>query len=105
LIFNTKFIFVVLPNLVTLITGQIKKIPTVHTIDSIKIDVYSREHLPPHFHALYAEHEILIVIKTLGTYAGSLPNRQHKTVLEWAKDEKIKALLLVFFTTLNPNVR
>ena len=47
--------------------------PTLHIINSIKIDVYSREHLPPHFHALYAEHEILIEIKTLKTYAGYLP--------------------------------
>jgi len=36
---------------------------TLHIIDSIKIDVYSRDHLPPHFHAIYAEHEILIEIK------------------------------------------
>lgn len=44
--------------------------PTVHIINSIKIDVYSREHLPPHFHALYAEHEILIVIKLLELMRG-----------------------------------
>ena len=44
--------------------------PTVHIINSIKIDVYAREHLPPHFHALYAEHEMLIEISTLATYAG-----------------------------------
>lgn len=79
--------------------------PTIHIIDSIKIDVYSREHLPPHFHALYAEHEILIVIRNLETYAGSLPTRQHKIVLNWAKDEEIKALLLENFKILNPNLR
>lgn len=28
--------------------------PTIKIIDSIKIDIYSREHLPPHFHALFA---------------------------------------------------
>lgn len=67
--------------------------PTLHIINSIKIDVYSRDHLPPHFHALYAEHEILIVIKTLKTYAGSLPARQHKMVLAWANSEKVKAFL------------
>lgn len=61
--------------------------PTLHILNSIKIDVYSRDHLPPHFHALYAEHEILIVIKTLKTYAGSLPGRQHKIVIKWANNE------------------
>jgi hypothetical protein len=25
--------------------------PTVKTIDNIKIDIYSRDHPPPHFHA------------------------------------------------------
>jgi Domain of unknown function (DUF4160) len=79
--------------------------PTIHLIDSIKIDVYSREHLPPHFHALYAEYEILIEIKTLETYVGSLPNKQYKTVIEWASDPKVRKLLLETFKKLNPNLR
>lgn len=79
--------------------------PTLDVVNSIKIDVYSRDHLPPHFHALYAEHEILIVIKTLKTYAGSLPVRQHKIVLDWANREEIKTSLLENFKRLNPNLR
>ena len=79
--------------------------PTFYVINSIKIDVYSRDHLPPHFHALYAEHEVLIVIKTLKTYAGSLPIRQLKMVLEWARSERIKTFLLENFKRLNPNLR
>ena len=79
--------------------------PTLYIINSIKIDIYSRDHLPPHFHALYAEHEILIVIKTLKTYAGFLPVRQHKAVLAWAKNEEIKKFLLENFKRLNPNLR
>lgn len=79
--------------------------PTLHIINSIKIDVYSRDHLPAHFHALYAEHEILIVIKTLKTYTGSLPARQHKIVLNWANSEEIKTFLSENFKRLNPNLR
>jgi len=79
--------------------------PTLHAINSIKIDIYSRDHLPPHFHALYAEHEILIVIKTLKTYAGSLPIRQHQIVINWASNEEIKTFLLENFKRLNPNLR
>lgn len=79
--------------------------PTVHVINSIKIELYSRDHLPPHFHAIYAEHEILIEIKTLNTYAGWLPTKQHKLVLGWAKNEKVKAFLLENFKRLNPNLR
>lgn len=79
--------------------------PTIHRIDSIKIDVYSRDHLPPHFHAIYAEHEVLLVIKTLEIYEGSLPNTQLKIVREWANDPKVKKILLENFKRLNPNLR
>jgi len=79
--------------------------PTIHRIDSIKIDVYSRDHLPPHFHAIYAEHEALLVIKTLEIYEGSLPNTQLKIVREWASDPKVKKILLENFKRLNPNLR
>lgn len=53
--------------------------PTIKIIDSIKVNVYSREHLPPHFHAIYAEYEELIVIETLATYAGALKKKQQKS--------------------------
>ena len=94
-----------LPNLVTLFHDSTNRMPTIHLIDSIKIDLYAREHLPPHFHAIYAEYEILIEIKTLNTYAGYLPNQQLKSVLKWAKEEKIKDTLLEIFTQLNPSLR
>lgn len=47
--------------------------PTIKIIDSIKIDLYSREHPPPHFHAIYAEHEELIEIETLIHTLGRFP--------------------------------
>ena len=74
-------------------------------IDSIKIDIYSREHLPPHFHVLYAGQEILLVIKTLATYIGSLPLKQHRIVLEWAKEPGVKIFLMDNFLKLNPDLR
>ena len=92
-----------LPYLVTLF--QIVSMPTVHIIDSIKIEVYSREHLPPHFHALYAEYEILIAIKTLETYAGEMPGKQYKATIEWAKLQKSQNFLLQTFIRLNSNLR
>jgi hypothetical protein len=79
--------------------------PTIHTINSIKIDLYSREHLPPHCHALYAEYEILIVIKTLKTYAGEFPIKQYKQVIKWASDKKVQENLLENFYRLNPKLR
>jgi Domain of unknown function (DUF4160) len=78
--------------------------PTLRALHSIKI-VYSRDHLSSYFHALYTEYEILITIKTLKTYAGALPVRQHKRILEWVKTEAVKNFLLANFKRLNPNLR
>jgi hypothetical protein len=76
--------------------------PTIKIIDSIKINVYSREHPPPHFHALYAEHEELIVIETLETFTGYVPPAQRKKVIKWAKTQK--ELLNENFKRLNPRL-
>ena len=62
--------------------------PTIYLLNSIKIDIYSREHLPPHFHAIYAEHEILIIIDTLDTYIGSIPQAQYRQIIDWAKNNQ-----------------
>jgi Domain of unknown function (DUF4160) len=48
---------------------------------------------PPHFHALYGEHEAQYNIATLDVINGSLPRRAHALVIEWAslhKDELMK---------------
>lgn len=76
--------------------------PTVKIIDSIKIDLYSREHPPPHFHAIYAEYEELIEIDTLKTYAGKIPKAQRKKVTKWASSKK--DYLAKVFKQLNPRL-
>lgn len=76
--------------------------PTLKIIDSIKIDVYSREHPPPHFHVIYAEYEELIEIKKLSTYAGGLPKAQRNKVIEWAKTNQ--EFLMQNFQRLNPGL-
>jgi len=77
-------------------------VPTLKIIDSIKIDIYSREHPPPHFHAIYAEYEELIEIRTLSTYIGSLPKVQRNKVIGWAKTKQ--KYLMQNFKRLNPNL-
>jgi hypothetical protein len=76
--------------------------PTVKIIDSIKIDIYSREHNPPHFHAIYADYEALIIIKDLEIYTGRLPKKQFSKVVNWAKDNK--NMLMENFKRLNPRL-
>jgi Domain of unknown function (DUF4160) len=79
--------------------------PQVFEIDSIQIDVYSNEHPPPHFHAIYAEHEVLVEIRTVEIYAGYLPTKQLRKVLSWVKDDEVQKYLLEIFYTLNPKLR
>jgi len=42
------------------------------------------DHNPPHFHAEYGEHEVLVRISTLAILSGSLPARALGLVTEWA---------------------
>jgi hypothetical protein len=44
--------------------------PTIASFYGILIQIFWREHGPPHFHALYAEHEALIDIRTLEVMQG-----------------------------------
>lgn len=50
--------------------------------------MFWKDHAPPHFHALYAEHEALIDIRTLEVLQGHLPQRALMLVLEWAKQRR-----------------
>ena len=76
--------------------------PTIKIIDSVKIDLYSREHPPPHFHAIYADFEVLITIGNFDIYAGRLPKPQLIKVINWARDNQ--AMLLDNFKRLNPRL-
>jgi hypothetical protein len=58
--------------------------PKVSEFFGIVIALYYADHQPPHFHAVYGEHEALIAIHTLEILRGSLPHRAVALVLEWA---------------------
>lgn len=62
--------------------------PTVCMFYGIIIQMFWQEHAPPHFHALYAEHEALIDIRTLEVIKGYLPRRALALVLEWASEHR-----------------
>ena len=50
--------------------------------------MYYRDHAPPHFHAIYGEHEATIEIATAKVLDGSLPRRALKMVIEWTKTHR-----------------
>ena len=59
--------------------------PKISKYYGIAIYMYYRDHSPPHFHAIYGEHEAVIEIATGKAMDGSLPRRALKLVVEWTK--------------------
>jgi hypothetical protein len=74
--------------------------PLIYSTEGIKIYIYYNDHLPPYFHALYAEYEAMIAIETLEVIKGKMPKTQLKKVLAWA--EANKELLMTAYKTFNP---
>jgi hypothetical protein len=66
--------------------------PTISTFYGILIQIYWQDRPPPHFHALYAEHEALIDIQTLGVIEGGMPRRALALVLEWAAEHRTELM-------------
>ena len=67
--------------------------PTISEFFGILIRMYWDDHPPPHFHAIYGEHEAQYNIATLDIINGALPRRAHALVVEWAslhRDELMK---------------
>jgi len=77
--------------------------PEIDRISGIRICVFSRDHLPPHFHAFYGEYEALIDIREGTVLAGGLPRKKLREVLEYLAENREE--LLETFYQLNPNLR
>ncbi|MCU0467119.1 MAG: DUF4160 domain-containing protein [Arcicella sp.] len=73
------------------------------SLHGIKIYLYDFDHNPPHFHAIFAEYEVLISINSLEVLKGAMPKPQLKKILKWAKYNQIQ--LLEEFEFLNPQLR
>ena len=59
--------------------------PEVSGFLGIIIRFYYNEHLPPHFHAEYGEHQAQLVIGSHTLLRGSLASRVLDLVQEWAE--------------------
>jgi len=71
-------------------------------MNGVKIECYSADHLPPHIHASYGEHEDLIIIETGEIYVGDLPIKKRKLALEYVKENT--SMLLKTFNLLIPQL-
>ena len=56
--------------------------PELSRFLGIVIYMYYRDHAPPHFHAEYAEFEIIVDIQS-GAVTGKFPTRALNLVMEW----------------------
>lgn len=66
--------------------------PTISAFYGILIQIFWQDHPPPHFHAIYAEHEALIEIRTLEVIEGGIPRRALALVLEWAQEHRTELM-------------
>ena len=58
--------------------------PEITAFYGIKITMYYDDHNPPHFHAEYSGHSILVDIQKGIVISGAFPSKQLKYVLAWA---------------------
>ena len=61
--------------------------PTISMFYGIVIRMYcdQAEHNPPHFHAYYQGHSMVVDIRRCETISGQLPPKQIRLVLAWAE--------------------
>jgi len=66
--------------------------PEISRFLGIIIAMYYNDHRPPHFHAKYGEHEVLVGIEAGQIIRGQLPKRALALVQEWRELHKDELL-------------
>jgi len=80
LIFNNLRVIIVLES-------EGKEMPEITRFYGIIIKIFlTREHNPPHFHAIYGEYNGSFDIQTLEMIEGDLPSKAQQMIKEWAKE-------------------
>jgi len=62
--------------------------PRISSFFGIVIEMYFKDHPPPHFHARYADEEAKIEIATGAVMRGSLSPRTLRLVREWLEQHR-----------------
>lgn len=66
--------------------------PIICTFYGMLIQMFFRDHVPPHFHVTYGEFKATIDINKVTLLGGSLPRRALNLVLDWTELHQIELL-------------
>jgi hypothetical protein len=66
--------------------------PTISQFYGILIRIFYNDHAPPHFHAVYGEHELVVGISPVSILDGAAPARVRSMVLEWTALHQLELL-------------
>ncbi len=59
--------------------------PTVKLFGDCAIQMYPRDHAPPHFHVVFSDgSRCAVAIENLAVIAGRVPERRLRLALQWA---------------------
>ena len=64
--------------------------PTICMFRGIKVCIYWKDHMPPHFHAFYSSSEVLVSIEELEVLEGTMASKQLKMLLGWAAFHQVE---------------
>ena len=78
--------------------------PILEYFYGLRIEIYSREHLPVHIHVKYGEKEAIIDVTNSVVIKGEIPVRKLKIVQEWLNEGKRRDLITKNFFELNPHL-
>lgn len=59
--------------------------PTISIFFGFVVQMYWRDHPPPHIHAFYQGHEVLIAIETGDVLAGAMPPAALRLLRGWVR--------------------
>ena len=66
--------------------------PRISEFHGIAIYMYYSDHRPPHFYAIYGEHEAVVAIAATLVLRGNLPSRQMRLVQAWVGQHRHELL-------------
>jgi hypothetical protein len=69
-------------------------------LNKMVVRVNGDDHVPPHFHIIAADFEVLVRIADLGVERGILPAKAAKVVMPWI--EANRPLIVAEWNRLNP---